>query len=369
MPINLTTGLPGSGKTLSTLVRVKALSERENRPVYYYGIKDLQLSWILLDDPKQWFALPQGSIIVIDECQDFFPVHETKLAGEPYVLELAKHRHRGYDLFFISQHPMNIHAYVRRLIDNHQHLIRAFGMKYSNIHEWQRVIDYPEKTKKDSQVTMFNFPKDAFTYYKSAEVHTISRKLPKRLFWILVIPFILALLGWKAWSVLNPEHQREQILGHKDNLNSSRVANASSSSENKVDWFQAQVPRIQEFPQSAPKYDEISKPTEVPLPAACVSMGKRCSCFTQQATIFKTTDAICRQIVKEGFFQDFYNKERETKIAKNDKITDNKDNNQNIQSPASNMGGIGGQISPPMAFADSLPTKIVNTRPTPYLLK
>jgi len=47
--IEQVTGLPGAGKTLITLTRVKEISERENRPVYYNGIPELKLPWIELD--------------------------------------------------------------------------------------------------------------------------------------------------------------------------------------------------------------------------------------------------------------------------------------------------------------------------------
>lgn len=355
MPINLTTGLPGSGKTLSSLVRIKALAEKENRVVYYHGIKDLQLSWLPLDNPKKWFELPEGSIIVIDECQDLFPVHETKLAAENYVLELAKHRHRGYDIFLISQHPMNIHAFVRRLIDNHQHLIRAFGAKFANIHKWNRVIDYPEKTKKDSQTEIFVYPKDAYSYYKSAELHTIQRNIPKRLYWIILIPFLLAGLGYKAWSVLNPKHYKEQITGKPEG---TVIANSNPQTkllDKKQDWFLQQVPRIADLPHTAAKYDEITKPTIAPLPVACVASRIKCSCYTQQGTKYVTTDLVCRQIVKNGYFQDF-NPNGKQEVASN--------NSGLFQSH--NDGGIGGTQSPPMqAFAIPQDTIGLNSRSSP----
>lgn len=310
MPINLTTGLPGSGKTLSTLVRVKELSEKQNRNVYYHGIKDLQLSWKLLDNPKQWFALPEGSIIVIDECQDLFPVHETKLASEIFVLELAKHRHRGYDLYFITQHPMNIHPFVRRLIDNHQHLIRAFGMATANIHQWNRVIDYPEKQKKDSQTQIFNYPKDAYKYYKSAEVHTIQRKIPKRLIWLLLIPPLMIALGYVAWTKLNPAHTRALITKQPEGLydasKNNQLPQATHVNYDDLTYLQAHLPVISSLPFTAPVYKEIIKPTQAPYPAACIlSHSQGCNCYTQQGTRLDTETNLCKQIVKNGFFIDW----------------------------------------------------------------
>lgn len=305
MPIHLTTGLPGSGKTLKTLVDVKALSESTKRPVYYHGINDLQLSWQPLENPKLWHELPEGSIIVIDECQDIYPVHETKLPSEFHVLQLAKHRHKGYDIFLISQHPMNIHAFIRRLIDKHQHIIRAFGMQTANVHEWNRVIDYPEKTKKDSSTKIFQYPKDAFKYYKSAEVHTIQRKLPRRIYWLALIPILLLALGYYAWTKLNPDKIKSQVM----NTNTGGITNSSPQQQNnqntqkpELTYIQSHTPEVPDFPHTAPIYKKVVQAEYAPYPAACVIMRNKCKCYTQQATSLKTSDSVCRQIVENGFF-------------------------------------------------------------------
>lgn len=307
MPIHIQTGLPGSAKTLRLITYVKELSERENRQVYYHGINELQLSWIKLDDPKLWYTLPEGSIIFIDECQDLFPVHDVKLASQEYVLQLAKHRHKGYDLFLITQHPMNIHAFVRRLTDKHWHNIRAFGMQASNVHEWNRIIDYPEKNKKDGITTIFKFPKESFKFYKSAEIHTIKRKIPKRVIWLLVIPFLLVGFGYIAYIKLNPQHTRDLIKSTNPNaLNPNGLdSNGLRTVDSKPDYFKSHEPRVADFPSSAPMYDEITKPTVAPVPAACVLMHNKCLCYTQQATPLHTSDGACRQIVAGGYFQDF----------------------------------------------------------------
>ncbi|CAN7485653.1 zonular occludens toxin domain-containing protein [Acidovorax sp. LjRoot74] len=80
--IYLTTGGNGAGKTLFTLKDVREQQLKENRPVYFHGFKAKQ---VLLDwgwqefDPKRWQDLPDGSICVMDECQNEFPA---KVQGE-----------------------------------------------------------------------------------------------------------------------------------------------------------------------------------------------------------------------------------------------------------------------------------------------
>jgi len=51
--ITLITGLPGNGKTLYTISFVKALAEKENRPVFYSGITDLALDWTEIEPEKE----------------------------------------------------------------------------------------------------------------------------------------------------------------------------------------------------------------------------------------------------------------------------------------------------------------------------
>lgn len=345
MPIHLRTGLPGSGKTLKTIVDVKALSESSGRQVYYHGINDLTLSWLPLENAKKWNELPEGSIIIIDECQDLYPVHETKLPSEQHVLDLAKHRHRGYDIFLITQHPMNIHAFIRRLIDNHHHIIRAFGSQTANVHSWNRVIDYPEKTKKDSQTSIFSYPKDAFKFYKSAEVHTIQRKLPKRLYWILFIPFLLAGLGYLTWSKLNPEKTKENIIkaGHAESEPTKLIETKNQANEKPTTYLAAHVPEIQDFPHTAPVYQDIVKPTKAPYPAACVAMGNLCKCYTQQGTKLNTSDAVCHQIVENGFFLEWDEKRQDQEpVAQNSEVYPARDDGQTF----TNARGMSTRASP-----------------------
>ena len=67
------------------------------------------------------------------------------------------------------------------------------------------------------------------------------------------------------------------------------------------------VPRIDGLPHTAPRYDEVTKPTIAPYPAACISMGDKCKCYTQQGTLLPPDKNLCTQIVANGFFQDWEN--------------------------------------------------------------
>ena len=75
----------------------------------------------------------------------------------------------------------------------------------------------------------------------------------------------------------------------------------------KKEWMEEQVPRIEEFPHTAPKYDDLTRPVRVPMPAACMEMKSiGCRCYTQQGTLLPQIGLdTCRAIVRNGYFEDF----------------------------------------------------------------
>jgi zona occludens toxin (predicted ATPase) len=195
--IHLITGLPGSGKTLYTLWHVKARAEKEQRPVFYSGIEDLQIpAWQEMEDPEKWHELPTGAIIVIDEAQRIF--RPRGKGGEPpkHVAALETHRHNGHDLYIITQHPMLVDTSLRRLAGVHRHLNRQFGTQRAVIHEWAEVRLDCERRRTDSSKTIWPYPKDVYSLYKSSELHTHRINFPKYVWYLLISLLLLAVLGF-----------------------------------------------------------------------------------------------------------------------------------------------------------------------------
>ncbi|WP_301103123.1 hypothetical protein [Propionivibrio sp.] len=78
-----------------------------------------------------------------------------------------------------------------------------------------------------------------------------------------------------------------------------------------ADYVAAYQPRVQCLAYTAPIYDKLTEPDEVPLPTACLSSKNRgCKCYSQQATLLDMLQELCQQIVNNGFFQAFGNKGR-----------------------------------------------------------
>lgn len=306
--ITLITGLPGNGKTLYALTWLKAKAEKEGRQVYYSGIADLKLPWIE-HDPQKWFELPKGSIIVIDEVQRVMRPRQHGMAVPEFVAKLETHRHLGVDLVLITQHPMLLDANVRRLCGQHFHVVRKFGTHNATIHEWGSVKENCDKNRDDSIRHHWRYPKEAFGFYKSAEVHTHKVRIPAKVWGLGLL--ILALIGvaWffvhrlQGWTGKGKEPVPAESRSSSGMVTEAPRPGASAAPKLTTAEYVAQhQPRVEGLAYTAPVYDDQTKPTEVPYPAACVEMGKRCQCYTQQATKLQVPAQMCREIVAGGFF-------------------------------------------------------------------
>lgn len=307
--IHLTTGQPGAGKTLYTLWLINAMAEREGRPVYYSGINDLKLPWIELDEPEKWYECPPGAIIVIDECQRVFRPRVGGSKVPESVARMETHRHAGHDLFLVTQHPMLVDSNIRRLVGSHRHVVRAFGAKASNVHEWGEVREQPDKNRAGSQQTFWKYPKEVFGYYKSAELHTHKFRLPPRIYFLLFMPLLVGACIWAFYSWWRTSAGVKEKPADSPQVSAGVIQSAASSSRDGskkktfAEYVAEQQPRIPGLMHTAPVYDDITKPVEAPLPVGCVDSKRTgCKCYTQQGTRYETSEDICRNILRDGFF-------------------------------------------------------------------
>lgn len=303
--ITLITGLPGAGKTLYALCHVRDLAAREGREVYYSGIADLKLPWIEHEFTR-WMELPPNSIIVVDEVQRLMRPRANGSQVPEFVSQLETHRHKGVDIVFITQHPMLLDQNARRLVGRHLHVVRKFGSKHATVHEWPQIKEGCDKSRADSIKHQFSYPKEAFGWYKSAEVHTVKRNVPWRIYALIAAPILALALG--AFAVtrgLNFGGAKEGSSGLAAGSGSAMAARTASNAPKltKAEYIAQYEPRVSGLEYTAPVYDEVTKPTRAPYPAACVSSAEKCSCYTQQGTRLQTPEELCRSIVAGGFFQ------------------------------------------------------------------
>ena len=328
--ITLITGLPGSGKTLFTINDVNKLAESKEskalaRLVYYHGIPDLILPWQILDDPAAWHELPKGSIIVIDECQTTFRPRGAGSSVPKYVSELETHRHHGYDLFLITQHPMLVDGNVRKLVGRHMHVKRFLGFPKSTIHEFQQTRDNVDKSTKGSIENQFFFPKDSYKWYKSANIHTVKKRIPMRILLMILLPILcVSAVFFAVKHIGNFGKTPEELNGLTIHPTTYEPPKSQKNINNDTDvdnmtFIEAHTPEVEGLAYTAPIYKEVTKPITAPYPAACMqSKSQGCNCFSQQGTKLSVPKNLCQEFVTNGFFIDWDSEPKNTKYAKNE---------------------------------------------------
>lgn len=323
MSIELITGLPGSGKSLSAVDRMLTLRERDgSRPVYVLGVdglKDGLATVITADDLAQWFEFPSGSIFIVDECQKYVPMRRS---GDPptWVRKLSEHRHLGIDFVFITQAPAFVDTYLRGLVDRHVHLVRKFGSGFCDRYEWPSCSMSPLSPGERKRATkkLWKFPKRCFDLYQSAELHTVKRRIPAR-FWLLLVcsvfvlaavftvPFIMHRFGRGAAAVGSGRVRASLLQAAPLAAPGSRVSYATPA-----DYVKAYLPRVAAEPWSAPVYDQRTPVANPDL--YCITYHRvikgvdqdLCGCFTEQTTPYNVGSAeLCRRYARDGVYNPF----------------------------------------------------------------
>lgn len=309
MTLSVLTGKPGHGKTLYAVTRIAKKAQDENRAVYYHGIPDLKLEWNHIDDPHKWIdpeLVPDGAIVVIDEAQRHFPPRPTGSKVPQHVQLFDTHRHRGLDIYLITQDPMLIDSFARNLAGEHIHVLRPFGTQQAKIYRWEHVVDPDNRTERGLAVETgrFAYPKESFNLYKSATVHTVKRRIPLKL--AIGLPAVLLVIilgGIIAVKTMNKLSSKESDAPTGDSplVTTSEKGKITTAKE----YETSITPRLASYPESAPRYDELAKPAVLPVLAGCVQFGEKCKCVTQQATPVEVPENECKVFLAEGRFNPY----------------------------------------------------------------
>lgn len=305
----LITGQPGNGKTLYALFTIEARRQLENRPVYYHGIPELTLDWTKLDNPEEWYKLPEGAIIVIDECQKTFPPRPSSSKPPVHVSEFETHRHKGFDVYLLTQHPSLVDNHLKKLAGKHLHVVRSFGMQRSDVFEMQSVQDPNARNLKDALRHQFKFPPEVYKWYKSAELHTHKRKLPWQYYAIPVALLVVIVAGWLGYRTLNNMGKTGVDAVAQVPKAGQQVSTIGQSKDHHTktptEYLAANSPRIPGLAYTSPIYDDITKVDAVPIPVSCTSNLLSCRCYSQQTTLLDMPKELCISIIDKGFFEPF----------------------------------------------------------------
>ena len=212
--IRLITGIPGAGKTLLAVELILDEMAKGGRPVFanINGLSHEKIRSFPLEKPEEWFDLPDGSLIVIDECQQHFPPRPSGSKVPECVARFETHRHQGLDIILVTQHPSLIDQNIRRLVELHQHCYRAFGRKGRTILQWNvcNLDPNPKQSESTAERQSKKFDARLFDYYKSASLHTDRARWPYRKIATFGLALLVVIGGFGyVISSIKGRHQQE----------------------------------------------------------------------------------------------------------------------------------------------------------------
>ena len=323
----LVTGVPGASKTLNTIKMVLSEDRFKNRPVYFAGINGCVVpgwSELTYDQAKNWeTVLPADSVLVVDEARKFAPVGPTGVEPPSYISQIAEHRHLGVDLILIVQHGTMLHTFVRKMCGNYFHYERAFGFERARRLEWQKYVDPDDHfARKDAVVKNVKFDRSIYKLYKSAEVHTHVRRIPKKLVVILLLLGVcVGLFGFLAHRLKN----HDVIAAGGSVLPSTGLSMGSERHTLTREQYIAQFqPRIPGLAYTAPVYDQAFKVKTFPKPNCVINNStQECRCYSQQGTRLEVEPESCARFAVLGWFDP-------TKDESRDRDNEYRNNNQRV---------------------------------------
>lgn len=318
--LTIVTGTPGAGKTLFSLHRLKkdfrdGVDEADKRPIYVNGVPEIDYAAFEaepLENPEKWYECPEGSIIFIDEGQRIFPQRPASAAVPTKCREFETHRHKGFDVIVTTQDANTLDVHLRRLAGRHFHIHRTLGQELAAVIEYDHYQKDPRDflNKKDAiSQSSWKYDKKLYGLYKSAEVHTVKKRYPWKLFMIpLAILFIIG-MGFLAIKTLTGEMDKMSGEQEQDIQSPQYRADPFGADPIKVNHYDIHQPKIPGLLHTAPFYSEAFTAETFPKPF-CITyqvekdgpLNAACKCLTQQATTYATDDKTCRYWAKHGFF-------------------------------------------------------------------
>lgn len=347
--IYLITGTPGTGKTAFAVSAI--LNNRDglfkyeaedgtllDRPLYFCHIDGLDEKALkahrLTEEQIQAAPLneivPEGSVIIVDECDYCYPLRAAAREVPPYIKTLKELRHHGFTLILMTQHPSMIDSYIRNLVGKHWHLERKqIGTK---LYEFNRCeTNLSSHSALSQAVSEFYKPdKKAFKYYKSASKHIKFKKAVHPIFYgaalfLLILPFFLWYAGGNLGKYFGytPEPPAQEAPQGQEGATEGQPSAAASypppaASQPLPPGAKAEdyYPRIHNMQETAPLYDNVRQVQDFPRLAGCVAASDSCTCYSQQASpLTAISETECRAIVENRPFDPYRPQRQDTAVA------------------------------------------------------
>jgi len=320
MALYLVTGQPGHGKTAYALDKAFAF-KKEGRQIYAHGVKDLdydKAGFKYLDDPTKWQDLPDGAVILLDECYTVFPNRNPGAKVPDHVEAMARHRHRGFDFILIAQQGLQLDPFLRGLYEEHVHVRQTSVLRSkTKLKRWNQYQGNVQGACND--IVDWVRPKYVFDYYTSTTLVTTKRTVPMWIRYVVgglvLLAIVLFGIRWYfATKIAGYEAENKEVQARiqtRDGTTAKggtieRGGAGARTYANATDYAQAHLARFATMPWTAPIYDGAN-PVGQPqlfcmssLPAPGDTRPPSCTCVTEQGTKYDLPQPQCRTVAING---------------------------------------------------------------------
>lgn len=154
-------------------------------------LSQFNLDWRYFDEPRKWYELPRGSIVIIDECQRFFAPRPVGSPRPKHISEIETHRHYGIILSFVTQDAKLLDSDARRLVTKHIHYENKFGSNRVLRFDSNKAFDVNDYHAKQSCIKkIIKRNSQLYGCYFSADVHYNDFRLPPKFILFFVLIFV-----------------------------------------------------------------------------------------------------------------------------------------------------------------------------------
>lgn len=333
MAVILVTGAPGCGKTHYVMKRIQ--DELKSGRKVYTNIAECRLPGvesIPINDKNEldWTLTPpgdsdnneKGALIVYDEAQklSYFEYKRgEKLSSNHLLKDLETHRHKGYDLIFITQSPKFLHLHLLELVNEHYHVNRRFNRNQSEICLYRNKYEQNPATKaaydRAEDIFTVNYDKKLFEQYKSTEIVTnkgfrLSRKLRNGL---IIIALIFTALFYyvffkdnkylkaAAGQTVEQQQQEKQQSETKKDDKEVKIESKFEQSEqqNQIDVEQLKRQIENEVRQKyLYQYTLEIMNDELVIPASIIEYNNICKAYNRYGDELKISQKECKKILR-----------------------------------------------------------------------
>lgn len=154
----------------------------------FEDIEHFHFHFTRFEDPTTWYTLPKGSVILIDECQQWFPPRPVGSKVPRHCSEFETHRHSGFDVHLITQDAKLLDSHVRRLVGRHIHYHNPLSSKKVSRLQGDKVFDPNDyHQKKNTISSLITRDSNFYGVYWSADLHTHKIVIPKKLVILVLV--------------------------------------------------------------------------------------------------------------------------------------------------------------------------------------